>query len=377
MRFLWICERKIANEHLFLLDMHIIFSNEIERMKNKRLCMSDAVSKSLGRVLESIRVATQEHTGTDKPLPTFKGSEYPTVQYIESSVFKNVSSDRQIYTMMNDEILLKKIYDFGWRQYIDYDLWATKIGSMKKLTSKVSGLTSIGSMGSSSIQIETDLDKILQLESVSPLQSASILSAKYHNLPMFLREFVLLRNDSYSAGASDELKDETRKGYRHDLLSPQAGIPMCPLDPQIDFEWMSDSYCSFTPNISPSSNESSSAITDTGGRLSAMTSFREYSLESLFLPEFVELENKQLIPNEISGEYLKELDARSESVLIQRLWRCWMLIENSQRNYQARIHSMEVLRFNIRNVLRNASLLMHRLRFHDTSLIDLFIFLFC
>jgi hypothetical protein len=269
-----------------------------------------------------------------------------------------------MYAKMNDGIVLKKIYDFGWRQYIDYDLWAANIGNMKKLTSKVSGLTSLGSMGSSSIQIETDLDKILQLDSVSPSHSGTILSAKYHNLPMFLREFVLLRKDSYVVEGSGDLKEGTPEAYGSHVSST---ISMCPLDPQIDFEWMSDSYCSFTPNISPSSDDSSSAFSDTV-HLSNMSSFREYSLESLFLPEFVELENKQLIPGDISGEYLKELDARSESVLIQRLWRCWMLIENSQRNYQAGMHSMEVLRFNIRNVLRNTSLLMHRLRLGDATL---------
>ena len=360
-RFLWIFDRKIANEHLSLLDMHVIFSNEMERVRNKRLCMSDAPSKALGKVLESIRAPTKEHIIGLSTSSTMKCADYPTVQYIESSAFRNIASDRQMYTMMNDGIVLKKIYDFGWRQYVDYDLWAASIGNMKKLTSKVSGLTSLGSMGSSSIQIETDLDKILQLDSVSPSHSGTILSAKYHNLPMFLREFVLLRKDSYILESSGDLKEEIPNEYRSHLSSPQATTSMCPLDPQLDFEWMSDSYCSFTPNISPSSDDSSSTLTD-AVHLSNLTSFREYSLESLFLPEFVELENKQLIPGDISGEYLKELDTRSESVLIQRLWRCWMLIENSQRNYQAGMHSMEVLRFNIRNVLRNASLLMHRLR---------------
>lgn len=65
---------------------------------------------------------------------------------------------------------------------------------------------------------------------------------------------------------------------------------------------------------------------------------------------------------QLTAEVLSSLESQSESVLIQRVWRCHLAMKRAQQNYRAKKLSMDVLRHSNRSALRNLSLFMYRLR---------------
>lgn len=68
------------------------------------------------------------------------------------------------------------------------------------------------------------------------------------------------------------------------------------------------------------------------------------------------------MPVALNAEYLRDIDRRAETVLIQRTWRCYLLLLNAQWGYRSGRRSMEVLRGDVRSALCSLSLNMVRLR---------------
>ena len=64
----------------------------------------------------------------------------------------------------------------------------------------------------------------------------------------------------------------------------------------------------------------------------------------------------------MTGEQMRQLDERAETVLIQRCWRCYLQVQNAERACRAGKRSLGVLRNDVRNALSCMSLSMVRLR---------------
>jgi len=232
-------------------------------------------------------------------------------------------------------------------------------------------------VASSLLPIDTDLDKVLQLDSIS-----TILSLKYDGIPSYLKKHILLRSDLLGYDEAEQKSTLTNSSmlsreepfhqpYVSDTAMKAPSVPYklqqlhLPFDPFADFEWMDDSYCSFNNASSENMGQlnfatasASRSCSSIGDGISVGSGILSY-----MMPEFIEWEKKEEIPKHFTSEYLRKLDLRSETVLIQRIWRGWLLIENSQSCYQKRRRSMEDLSYDIRSILRCLSLQMHRLRF--------------
>jgi hypothetical protein len=63
-----------------------------------------------------------------------------------------------------------------------------------------------------------------------------------------------------------------------------------------------------------------------------------------------------------TAEYLRSIDDRAETVLIQRAWRCYLLLQNAQKGYRSAERSMSHVRHEVRGALCNLALNMVRLR---------------
>lgn len=121
-----------------------------------------------------------------------------------------------------------------------------------------------------------------------------------------------------------------------------------PLDAHSDFEWMDESYSNY--------------FTETLLHPTADQGETSSSLDADFFECSEGCGVDLSLTGDVTVEYVAEVEAQSESVLIQRVWRCLLVIKNAERNYQNRKHSLEVLRNTVRNALRNMSLFMLRLR---------------
>ena len=69
-----------------------------------------------------------------------------------------------------------------------------------------------------------------------------------------------------------------------------------------------------------------------------------------------------LLSSEFTAEYLRSLDERAETILIQRVWRCYMLVQNARKGYRSGQRSMGLLRHDVRSALSSLCLNMVRLR---------------
>eukprot|EP01034_Spumella_vulgaris_P021757 gene21757-27813_t len=175
---------------------------------------------------------------------------------------------------------------------------------------------------------------------------------------------------SVGGGLTDDYQSTTSTGtssYKMDRFgsgNPDRGITHSieqqqqPLDPYADFTWMDDSFSSYyseallspvplaTPNrvgCDPLLPEAIDGLSEDSRHLLASTdSLASGSTEA--------------------RNVFAELEARSEGVMIQRVWRCYLMMRNAQRNYQSRKYSMDMLRHSTRSTLRNLSLFMYRLR---------------
>jgi hypothetical protein len=196
-----------------------------------------------------------------------------------------------------------------------------------------------------------------------------------------------------------------------------------PIDPYADFDWMDESFADYTPHgrslqirAMIERMQGSSAREGSGSR----NKYRRVALgvdtaqfSALFMPEFDEAhhftaEEVQHASSEhlqhhrnatgssltdnwinadnadrpscvagIDAEYLRGLDSRAETVLVQRAWRCYLLLQNAQRGYRSAegsVGSLGHVRHEARSALCSLSLNMVRLRAfsrqYQTSMLD-------
>jgi hypothetical protein len=180
---------------------------------------------------------------------------------------------------------------------------------------------------------------------------------------------VILRpNGEDNAGQPEDYQSTTSTGTstykidRDNSHTRKGGVPFVeqqlqPLDPYADFAWMNESYSSyFTESLlHPDASGSSRSNCDP---------LVPEAFDSLSTGHRSLLSNANALANDSSDarRVFADLEARSESVMIQRVWRCYLLMRTAQRNYQSRKYSMDMLRHSIRSTLRNLSLFMYRLR---------------
>ena len=178
-----------------------------------------------------------------------------------------------------------------------------------------------------------------------------------------------------------------------------------PLDPFVDFAWMDEAYADYSAQ-SRSLHGRSAGKRDHRGSRATTDGRARYT--GLFLPEFDEAHalyqqgtkamsspvsspaqrrqpygvfgfspesspiassssgsspgKTELDAPEINREYLRNVDKRSETVMVQRLWRCYLLIKNAHAQYKTRKNSLNLLRHHVRNALCSISIYMYRLR---------------
>ena len=190
-------------------------------------------------------------------------------------------------------------------------------------------------------------------------------------------------------------------------LDPLLDIPV---DPFADFDWMDESFADYSPHshslqaraLLDRQQSNSSAL-----HISRRSKYKRFILGddvaqfgSLFMPEFDEAHlyttdevksssNKHSnissnsptnsistarnsnapVPaadidstSAVNSEYLRSLDERAETILVQRAWRCYLLLQNAQWGYRDGKRSLGVLRNDVRSALSCLTLNMVRLR---------------
>jgi hypothetical protein len=184
-----------------------------------------------------------------------------------------------------------------------------------------------------------------------------------------------------------------------------------PLDPYADFDWMDESFADYTPHgrslqiramierMQGSSSREGSGSRNKYRRVALGVDTAQFS--ALFMPEFDEAhhftaEEVQHASSEhlqhhrnatgssltdnwvnadnadkpscvagIDADFLRGLDSRAETVLVQRAWRCYLLLQNAQRGYRSAegsVGSLGHVRHEARSALCSLSLNMVRLR---------------
>lgn len=330
-RFLWICDREIVNQNLFLIDMLVTFSNELERAKRSAMGKSLIAAKQIDAVFDQLL----SNDDIDDDGITAEHESVLHQNNLSSAVGK---TDREFYNFINDGLVRDKIHDFGWKKYVNY----------QTVLNKLNDLNTLPLSNSSQVVSEFDLDHILQLDSATCI-------SKYSLLPEYLKKYVLLKMDLLRVDPSSPVAVDTSS--QPDQSSHSDGIGNLPLDPFFDFEWMDESYASYVSGCVDSSSKEDDDDSKGGGH-----HHHSNPLLSLYMPEFDEISDPHRPRSELNINALSALDSRAETVLIQRLWQCWLSVNNSLDNYQSRKYNMNVLRHNIRNSLRKLSLFNYRLR---------------
>eukprot|EP01032_Pedospumella_encystans_P007621 gene7621-9125_t len=189
------------------------------------------------------------------------------------------------------------------------------------------------------------------------------------------------------------------------FVDPSLDIPV---DPFADFDWMDESFADYSPH---SLTLQARALLERQQNASHTRSRNKYKrlilgddvaqFPALFMPEFDEAhlfsadqvktssskhdgKHKhmsvgsiattnpftkpavsaavELVDSPTNREYLRRLDERAETVLIQRAWRCYLLLQNAQWGYRSGKRSLSVLHHDVRSALGCLTLNMVRLR---------------
>lgn len=419
-RFLWVCDSSIVNQNLFLLEMHVLMTTEAERcirhIQQRSRTMSKSLDVLLAKVLTStdniqtpklsahtlssiqrtgvVEVAGEKgksahkkktdmrSTNLDK---TFHGTgsvEFPLQLFSGGRSMENMIclDDRQFYNAINDGVVLDRIYDFGWDQYVLHGIEKGRrsydpIDKYHKIPPFLKDYIllrdNILGLDDSKDEEEENAPKT-NLRSVS-YDKINLSSRSYDRADLSCRSIDL---GGFGSTSFDEYAGDSSR--KKDYLSSTAtnDNTVVPLDPYEDFRWM-DANVAYTSYGLAFKWLSPSPKTDMPrGSQRSRPSIRP------LMPELVEngsdasrnlLDDDEKDDDEDSdaGHYnleeIKEIEKRSENILIQRIWRCFLVVENYQRHYQSQKYSLQMLRYGVRNALQNLSLFITRLRY--TSLL--------
>ena len=137
--------------NLCMLDLHLMFTTEVDRITKKMNCLSSVAGKSLDVVMKQLSLSLTPAQPPAAPERRTLSSRFKTAslrsmigisslsmslevppsqmmlspvaldQFFKRHHISSVLSDRDFYQALNRDMTDRKLYDFGWRQYLDYE----------------------------------------------------------------------------------------------------------------------------------------------------------------------------------------------------------------------------------------------------------------
>lgn len=222
-RFLWVFEKSIINQNLFLLDMQVVFTQECERAERAALDRARAVSTTLDGILYALtplndaKTASVAHKFWTMSLQLDHGDRHflndfalefvssvnaSFTDFVHRNKYANFRSrEKDFYNDVNKGVVVDKLFDFGWKEHLTHAMIRSNGNNTAVVTSATTDNHAASNSGNRTPVASVTPNAGSNVSSISAWflspahangasqQAAS--AAKYSCIPVCLREHIL------------------------------------------------------------------------------------------------------------------------------------------------------------------------------------------